>query len=147
MSSDQNPVQHSNPKEAWDALKDNASSVLVDVRSRPEWSFVGVPDLSDLGKDLLMVEWRQYPDMQINEKFADALLAETSDETDEMYFICRSGARSLDAARFMSVQSSKNGKPIRCVNVEEGFEGDLDTTRHRGGLNGWKSVGLPWKQS
>ena len=31
-------------------------------------------------------------------------------------------------------------------NVLDGFEGDLDEDKHRGGT-GWKAVGLPWKQS
>jgi len=31
-------------------------------------------------------------------------------------------------------------------NVLDGFEGDLDEAKHRGGT-GWKAVGLPWKQS
>ena len=34
----------------------------------------------------------------------------------------------------------------RCRNVAEGFEGPLDTDRHRGQAAGWKAAGLPWAQ-
>jgi rhodanese-related sulfurtransferase len=30
--------------------------------------------------------------------------------------------------------------------VRHGFEGDLDSTRHRNTLNGWRHAGLPWEQ-
>jgi hypothetical protein len=31
-------------------------------------------------------------------------------------------------------------------NIAGGFEGDPDTERHRGRVNGWKADGLPWRQ-
>ena len=39
------------PLEAWKLLSDNPNAVLVDVRTDAEWRFVGVPDLSSLGRD------------------------------------------------------------------------------------------------
>ena len=38
------------PREAWDLLAADPSAQLVDVRTLPEWAFVGRPDLGDLGK-------------------------------------------------------------------------------------------------
>ncbi|MDE0113741.1 MAG: hypothetical protein OXN84_15825 [Albidovulum sp.] len=35
----------------------------------------------------------------------------------------------------------------RCVNVTEGFEGDLDHLGRRGRINGWKYSGLSWSQT
>ena len=35
---------------------------------------------------------------------------------------------------------------VPSYNVLDGFEGNLDEQKHRGGT-GWKAVGLPWKQS
>lgn len=145
--SDATTVQNFTPSEAWKKLEEDKTAVLIDVRSKPEWSFVGVPDLSDLGKAVIMIEWRAFPDMQVNTHFADAVLSNVDDIPETMLFICRSGARSLDAARYMSVAFANMGKPVTCINVDEGFEGDLDTTRHRGSINGWKSAGLPWQQS
>ena len=34
-----------------------------------------------------------------------------------------------------------------CFNVADGFEGNLDQTRHRGTSGGWKASGLPWVQT
>lgn len=35
---------------AWQALEEDPEAVLIDVRSAAEWEFVGVPDLSRLGR-------------------------------------------------------------------------------------------------
>ena len=38
-------------------LSDNPDAVLVDVRTDAEWKFVGVPDVSSLGRDVVFIEW------------------------------------------------------------------------------------------
>ena len=65
-----------------------------------------------------------------------------SAEDAPIYCICRSGARSASAASALTEAGFSN-----CFNVAEGFEGDLDDSRHRGQANGWKARGLPWIQS
>ena len=35
---------------AWKRLETNPEALLIDVRTRPEWSFIGVPDLSSLAR-------------------------------------------------------------------------------------------------
>ena len=40
-------------KQAWDILKEEKAACLIDVRTRAEWMFVGVPDVSELGKETL----------------------------------------------------------------------------------------------
>jgi len=131
---------------AWQQLAADSASVLIDVRTRAEWSFVGVPDLSSLGKELLLVEWFSFPGNQPNAAFVaelQARLAATGASKEApLYFICRSGARSQSAAEAML----KAGY-TRCCNVVEGFEGPLDDARHRGQRSGWKAQGLPWVQS
>ena len=37
------------PTQAYQLLSDEPEAVLVDVRTRAEWSYVGVPDLSASG--------------------------------------------------------------------------------------------------
>ena len=59
-----------------------------------------------------------------------------------MLFLCRSGVRSHHAAEAAARAGFK-----RAYNVLEGFEGDLDCTRRRGTLGGWRAAGLPWEQS
>lgn len=149
MGTDSGPgVVELSPVECWDRLSATEDAVLVDVRTRPEWAFVGVPDVEALARKLVLSEWRRYPDMSVNTGFAEALRNELGGTLpSELLFICRSGARSLEAARAVAAEAAERGERITCINVAEGFEGDLDGTRHRGATNGWKARGLPWRQS
>ena len=129
----------------WARLKDETNSLLIDVRTRAEWAFVGLPDLAELGKGVLMVEWQTFPDSRIDPDFvqrlADHLDRIGAAKDAELFFICRSGGRSRMAAEVMA--AAGYGK---CFNVADGFEGPLDASRHRGRVAGWKSEGLPWVQ-
>ncbi len=129
------------PKEAWEKLEQDPDAVLVDVRTKPEWAFVGVPDLSPVGKEALLLEWQAYPDMEVRQDFVDQLetAGVTPDKT--VMFLCRSGARSKAAAIAATARGFKTA-----YNVAGGFEGDPDERRHRGNRNGWKHDGLPWVQ-
>lgn len=141
-------VDLASPEDSWAGLNENTGSVLIDVRTSPEWDFVGKPDLSGIGREVLCIEWSSYPEMTSNPRFAELLFESIDTATvSELYFICRSGARSLKAAKAVHDACLDRGLSIRCVNVEEGFEGDLDALKKRGGLNGWKARGLPWLQS
>lgn len=132
-------------EETWARLKTNADSVLIDVRTMAEWAWVGLPDLSSIGKRPVLVEWQSFPGDQLNSAFVDrvseALIPIGATKDTEFFLICRSGNRSLKAARAMAAAGY-----TRCVNVADGFEGPLDTDRHRGQLGGWKAKGLPWTQ-
>lgn len=137
-------VDEMTPQDAYTALVDSDATALVDVRTRAEWTFTGIPDASATGQPLWMVEWVRFPDMAPNPNFVEDLVRQSGGQLPpHIFFICRSGARSMSAAH--AVASS--GLAQRCTNVAEGFEGDLDANRHRGGLNGWKARGLPWQQS
>ncbi|MEM7241455.1 MAG: rhodanese-like domain-containing protein [Pseudomonadota bacterium] len=136
------------PSESWAKLEEDPKALLVDVRTRAEWSFVGVPDLSTLNKNTILLEWKTYPNMETNHKFEKDLpeaLGET--EPSEILFLCRSGQRSYAAAQVMQGLFQAQARDIKCVNVAEGFEGDLDSEAHRGKMNGWKARGLAWRQS
>lgn len=136
------------PHEAWEALKSEPNTVLVDVRTRSEWSYVGVPDLDELNKKLIRVEWLAFPEMSVNPEFTGELFSSFGDRfPDKIFFICRSGVRSMDAAEYVSEVLGEIGRKTRCYNVEEGFEGDLDEAKHRGTVGGWKKHGLPWRQT
>jgi len=116
------------------------------VRTQPEWQFVGVPDLAVLGKAPIFREWQTYPTMQIATDFAEGLGDELerrgADKNSPVIFICRSGARSRQAA----IALTKAGWS-RCYNAADGFEGPLDGERRRGAVGGWRARGLPWTQS
>jgi rhodanese-related sulfurtransferase len=131
---------------AWQGLVSRPKSQLIDVRTRAEWTYVGLPDLGSIGKRPVLVEWQTFPDQAIDFRFAERLASELKalgvEKGDDLYFICRSGGRSLAAAEAMAELGYH-----ACHNVAGGFEGPLDDDRHRGSVSGWKAVGLPWLQS
>lgn len=143
---DSGAVDEVDVQSAWDRLASDPHAVLVDVRTKAEWAFVGIPDLSPLGKRALLMEWQTFPDQSVDRQFAERLEAELSQldssRDTHMFFICRSGSRSLAAAQAMAAAGFR-----ACHNVAGGFEGPLDRDRHRGAVEGWKAIGLPWIQS
>jgi rhodanese-related sulfurtransferase len=138
-------IQTVSVEDTWARLKGDAGSVLIDVRTIAEWAYVGLPDLAQIGKRPVLVEWQGFPDDRQNstfiERVAEALNPLGANRETELFFICRSGVRSLKAAQAMAAAGY-----MRCRNVADGFEGPLDTERHRGRLAGWKARGLPWVQ-
>lgn len=130
------------PKEAWDLLAKEPGARLVDVRTDAEWAFVGGPDTAPLGKPTERISWQVFPAMAINPAFADQVAASAADKSQPILFLCRSGARSRDAAITLTQAGF-----TRCYNIADGFEGPMDPARHRGAVSGWKASGLPWKQS
>ncbi|MGQ4274373.1 rhodanese-like domain-containing protein [Terrihabitans sp. B22-R8] len=131
---------------AFQELAKQPDAQLIDVRTREEWTFVGLPDLSGIGKEPLLIEWQIWPAMQVASDFPERLkvaLAERGVPGDApLYFLCRSGGRSAAAASI----STANGFGTS-YNVVGGFEGPPDPERHRGTVDGWKAHGLPWRQS
>ena len=114
---------------------------MVDVRTKPEWLFVGLPDLESLNKQTICVSWHMYPEMEINENFKSEILESGINKQDTIFLICRSGNRSCDAAKFLASRGF-----INCFNVIDGFEGENDLNHQRSTINGWKYSKLPWKQ-
>ena len=86
------------PREAWDILAAHNNAALVDVRTDAEWAYVGLPDLGRLGKDVHRVSWQHFPKMAVDNDFVAAVKAEGLGEEQPILLICRSGARSRDAA-------------------------------------------------
>lgn len=129
------------PADTYAALKNEPGAVLVDVRTVPEWQFVGVPDLAPVSKEPLFVEWQAYPEMKINEGFAAAVAAKGVSQDQPVYLLCRSGVRSKAAAKALTAAGFQ-----ACYNILEGFEGNADSDGHRGNVGGWKHAGLPWRQ-
>ena len=126
--------------QTWQALQNQPEAVLIDIRTQAEWKYVGVPDLSSLGKSLIQVEWQVFPSMERNPRFLRELQARGVTPERLVYLICRSGIRSRDAAEFLAARG------YTTYNVTEGFEGSLDDNGHRG-ASGWRAERLPWKQS
>jgi rhodanese-related sulfurtransferase len=129
------------PREAWAALQSDPEAVLVDVRTDAEWNFVGVPELSGVGKQVVLIPWQVFPSMQVNGAFPEHLRRAGLTPLNKVFFICRSGARSLAAG-----QAAQAAGFPHAFNVADGFEGPVDAEGHRGTVAGWKAEGLPWRQ-
>jgi rhodanese-related sulfurtransferase len=127
-----------NPAQAWEMLATEPGTVLVDVRTEEEWNVVGVPDTADAGKPPVFVQWNTSTGH--NAHFIDDLRAQGV-TTGPVLFICRSGQRSIGAARAATAAGIGPA-----YNVTEGFEGGIDRSGRRG-TTGWKAAGLPWRQS
>jgi rhodanese-related sulfurtransferase len=131
--------------DAWKLLSGDSKAQLIDVRTAAEWTFVGTPDLSGLGRAVHTIEWQSFPEMEINTDFAevaaDALRRSGANLETPLLMLCRSGARSKAAAIALTRAGFKHA-----YNVAGGFEGNVDHDGHRGNTNGWKAAGLPWRQ-
>ena len=134
-------IEDLTPRQVWEALMSNPDAALCDVRTNAEWSFVGVPDLSQTGKQPVLIQWQVFPTMQPNPKFLEALGQANVGPDHHVYFLCRSGARSMAAA-----QAAKAAGYKHVYNIKDGFEGPADARNHRGNIAGWKQEGLPWRQ-
>lgn len=127
--------------QAWEILSQDPQAMLVDVRTHPEWVYVGVPDVAALGRKLVTVSWLHYPMMMRNGTFLEDLRDAGVRPDATVVLICRSGVRSRSAAQYLTA----NGFAT-CYNVADGFEGQIDAEKHRG-VGGWRALGLPWQQS
>ena len=121
------------PAESWELWNLAPGAKLIDVRTRAEWDWVGrIPGAIE-------IEWQSYPGGQPNHDFL-AQLRQQVDPESLVMFICRSGARSHNAACL-----ANEAGYTESYNVLEGFEGDKDAAGHRGTTGGWRHAGLPWQ--
>ncbi|MDC3063098.1 rhodanese-like domain-containing protein [Alphaproteobacteria bacterium] len=106
--------------EAFNFLSENLNSHLIDTRSDLEWKTTGIPDLSSINKETHLVNWGPVLDQSFFEKFQRFLLFKFN-QKDSLFFICRSGSRSLMAAQFAIKFGFK-----KSFNISEGFYNDND---------------------
>ena len=134
-------IEDVSPKQVWDALRSDPQARLVDVRTDAEWSYVGLPDLQETGREPVLIPWQVFPGMQVNASFTRHLQQAGLTPEHRIYFLCRSGVRSQAAAK----AAIAAGYP-HAFNIKDGFEGPPDEDGHRGKLAGWKADGLAWRQ-
>lgn len=130
------------PADAWGALQQKELAQLIDVRTQAEWAFAGVPSLDAINKTVKTISWKFYPQFNVNPDFIRQLEAAVTDKSAPLYFLCKTGGRSTDAA----IAATAAGY-THCYNIEGGFEGDINTNHQRGQVNGWKASKLPWQQA
>ena len=123
------------PTEARALMQQIPGAKLIDVRTQAEWEYVGrIPDS-------VLIEWNSYPSGQRNPEFLEELQAKVAKTAAPVMFLCRSGARSHQAAMAATQAGYSNS-----YNILEGFEGDKDAHGHRNTVGGWRVAGLPWVQ-
>src|SRR5258706_11106703 len=80
------------PVEAHALMQQVPGAKLVDVRTQAEWEYVGhIPDS-------ILIEWNSYPEGQRNPRFLEQLQKQVPTTEEPVLFLCRSGARSHQAA-------------------------------------------------
>ncbi len=140
-------INQIDPKTAFLKLQGEKNAILIDVRCDAELTFVGQVDLNLANGNFAAVAWKIFPTMNLNPRFAvnlEKVLQEKFGQDAKeahLIFMCRSGARSSEAAIFMAGAGYKH-----CFNLTGGFEGNLDENAHRGNIDGWKANNLPWRQ-
>ena len=88
--------------------------------------------------------------MKYNDKFIPAAVEKIENSSPsfdpsrtKIFFLCRSGTRSMHAARALTKEADFK----QCFNVLPGFEGHLDDNKHRNTKEGWKFENYPFTQS
>jgi rhodanese-related sulfurtransferase len=129
-------MKHLSPREAHEFVQSNPEALFVDCRSDAEYFFVGH------AAGAMHVAWYDAPDWDLNPEFVTDVKKLAGHSMDRpIVLICRSGKRSVEAAGALEQAGFTD-----VSNVLHGFEGDLNSDRQRGKLNGWRHDGLPWEQ-
>ena len=106
--------------DAFDFLSKKDDSHLIDSRSDIEWKSTGIPDLSSINKETNLINWGPVLDQTFFEQYKNFLLS-SFNQNDNLFFICRSGSRSLMAAQFAIKFGFENS-----FNIFEGFHNEND---------------------
>ena len=106
--------------DAFDILTKKLDSHLIDTRSDLEWKTTGIPDLSSTNKETNLINWGPILDQSFFKQYQEFLLIRFN-QKDSLFFICRSGSRSLMAAQFAIKFGFNNS-----FNIYDGFENEND---------------------
>ena len=126
------------PREAYAAATGPEDALLVDVRTRAEWTYVGVPVLEGAHHDVAFVEWSTFPDGQVNERLRRRGARRGA----------RAGApglpavplrRALEGRRRRADRGRVSARRSTCSRASRAR---TTTTGHRT-VAGWKVAGLP----
>ncbi|MBT7443527.1 MAG: sulfurtransferase [Methylococcales bacterium] len=153
-SKKQTPQQlYITPQEAYNMKLQQGEKILfIDIRTRAEVEFVGLPTITDANIPYLVNDFEDWDEKKgrfvkvPNSNFPLALKALMKQkgltETSTIILMCRSGSRSAKAANLLDQLNFKN-----VYSLVEGFEGEKVKSGNNEGkrrLNGWKNANLPW---
>jgi rhodanese-related sulfurtransferase len=129
-------IQNLDPKQASDLLQQNTNAVLIDVRTKTEYTDIGHP----IGA--IHIAWQEQFGSPINPNFITEVGKVAPDKNTPVLLLCRSGQRSLSAAKALEQIGYST-----LINIATGFEGDPDSNQQRSNINGWQFCGLPWEKN
>jgi len=133
------------PEQTWELLTADPDAVLVDVRTRGEWEHIGVPDTAGAtGRPAVFTQWvldNGTPNPAFLTDLDRGLAQAGAGVGAKLVFLCRSGQRSVAAARIATAAGLAPS-----YNVLEGFEGAPGSAGRRD-VEGWKVAGLPWRRT
>ena len=130
------------------ALAANPEIVLIDVRTRAEFQFVGHPKAADANIPLMFMDAQSYngtsgygftPNRNFREDVDGLMEAQGKPKDAPVFVLCRSGGRSARAVNLLAEAGYTN-----VWNVVDGFEGGKDKTTGHRTIAGWRHDGLPW---
>ena len=140
------------PLDAYAMIQDDpVHRIIIDVRTKAEYQFVGHP----VGAYLIPFQFmgnvfkeKEY-EMIKNNEFASVILNKFNSNTDTLFFLCRSGTRAAMAL----YEAVTAGWPSeKAFVILGGFQGQKMKDKNSayygqrvGG--GWKNEGLPWTYS
>ena len=119
-------IKNVKANECFDILKAEETSRLIDVRTNYEWQNDGYADLESIGKKVHLISLTN-EDHSHSANFINQINDLDIKTENKIFFICRSGMRSLHAGNLLSENFITN----EIFNVEGGME------------YGWKLLNLP----
>jgi rhodanese-related sulfurtransferase len=113
--------------QAWQMLKEDTRSKLIDVRAKSELKSSGFPDLSSINKKIINIQWLDIELMEVNNNFDADFMVQVPEKDTPVIFLCAIGKRSHDASNYIKNIGYKNS-----FNIVDGFRG-------------WNLNNLPWR--
>ena len=131
------------------AADKDRSILFLDVRSRAEVNFLGLPDRVDANIPNMPLDprfeltasgksYKRYWNPHFVEAVKQVVAARKLGKDPVIFLICRSGKGSAIAANRLADHGF-----TKVYSIVDGFEGDKDAQGKRT-VNGWKNAGLPW---
>lgn len=143
------PGKELTPLDAYALIKEDPDHmIIIDVRTKAEYQFVGHPDGAYLIPLQFMGEVFKEKEYEMikNNKFGSDILKKFNPKADTLFFLCRSGTR---AAMALSEAVAAGWPAERAYVILGGFQGEKMKDKNSlfygqrvGG--GWKNEGLPW---
>jgi len=126
---------------------------FVDIRTRAEVNFLGMPSQADANIPYMIMpdfyawnkkkaSFKLKPNNDFSNALAARLKAKGLDKSAEIILMCRSGSRSAKAVNLLSKLGYK--KVYTVVDGYEGGKAKKGPTKGQRTVNGWKNSKLPW---